>query len=45
VYVRRVDSSPLVFSLSSHRHSSLYRLIINIPHTRSVFLGLTLFDL
>jgi hypothetical protein len=36
VYVRRVDSSVLVFSLSSHRHSyiglvfnSLYRLIIN----------------
>jgi hypothetical protein len=35
-YVRRIDSSSLVFSLSSHRHSyrsylylSLYRFIIN----------------
>jgi hypothetical protein len=36
VYTSRVDSSPLVFSLSSHRHSyiglvklSLHRFIIN----------------
>jgi hypothetical protein len=39
VYARRVDSSALVFSLSSHRHSyrsclwlSLYRFIINKLH-------------
>ncbi len=40
VYVRRVDFSDLVFSLSSHRHShrsylylSLYRFIINKQYT------------
>ncbi len=41
MYARRVDSSALVFSLSSHRHSFIYRFCLQLSLYRFIINSLS----